>query len=68
MEARNAFNALKASEFSEISVAVIKLDGTLAQLLEVLPHYEAGSRYASQNDFVRAKEEFDKAVQKLSSK
>ncbi len=66
MKARNAFNALKTSEFLEISVASIKTDGTLAQLLEVISHSEAGSKYANQGDFVKANEEFDKANQKQS--
>lgn len=65
MKSKDIFIGLKNSEFSEISVSAIELDGILKKLLETLSHFETGSTYASQGNFVKANEEFTKVGQNI---
>lgn len=59
-KSKDTFINLKNSEFTEISVPAIEMYGLLSEMLEALPHLEAGCRYASIGDFEKAEEEFNK--------
>lgn len=59
-ESKVVFANLKNSEFAEISVPAISMHGILTKMLEALPHFEAGCRYADRGNFEKAEEEFNK--------
>jgi tetratricopeptide (TPR) repeat protein len=59
-ESKKSLDKLKNSEYSEISVNVIKISGFLKKAEENLPHIEAGCRYADQGRYSQAEEEFKK--------
>jgi outer membrane murein-binding lipoprotein Lpp len=59
-KSKDTFNNLKNSEFTEVSVPAIEMYGILSKLLEALPHFEAGCRYASKGNFNKAEDEFNK--------
>ena len=59
-ESEVVFTNLKNSEFAEISVPAIYMHGILTKMLEALPHFEAGCRYADRGNFEKAEEEFNK--------
>jgi len=54
---------LKNSEFTEVSVTAIEIDTDLKNLLDDLPHFEAGCRYMSENNIYKANEEFNKIAE-----
>jgi len=59
-ESKDIIADLKNSEFAEISVPAISIHGILTKMLEALPHFEAGCRYADRGNFKKAEKEFNK--------
>lgn len=59
-ESKDTLAGLKNSEFAEISVPAIARYGILTKMLEALPHFEAGCRYADRGNFKKAEAEFNK--------
>lgn len=59
-ESKDTLADLKNSEFAEISIPAIARYGILTKMLEALPHFEAGCRYADRGNFKKADEEFNK--------
>ena len=59
-ESKDIIANLKNSEFAEMSVPAISMHGVLTKMLEALPHFEAGCRYADRGNFEKAEEEFNK--------
>ena len=59
-ESKDTLADLKNSEFVEISVPAIARYGILTKMLDALPHFEAGCRYADRGNFKKAEREFNK--------
>ena len=57
---KNIFKNLKNSEFTEVAVTAIESDAFLIDVLDELPHFEAGCRYMSEGNYYKADEEFSK--------
>ena len=62
-ESTEIFEALKDSEFSEISVSAITIYSCLVQMKEILIHMENGCNYADEGKYTKATTEFDLAFE-----
>lgn len=59
-KSKEIFVPLMKSESTETSVLAIEMNTILTETLDALIHLETGCRYASENNFNKAYEEFDK--------
>lgn len=59
-KSKNIIIPLKSSEFPEISIMAIEMDGMLGQIIKAIGHYELGCKYADGGNYEDAVDEFMK--------